>query len=107
MILAVSAGAVLGIFCIIGAGYRFGLSGNGLFLFATWFNRLVIGMVIGLAGSWILIKNKKNFLLRGAVLGFVISFSFYVSTDFRDTVGFIAGVMYGIIIDYIATKFSK
>jgi len=105
--LAVVMGAILGIFCIIGVGYRFGFSGNELFLFATWFNRLLMGLVIGLAGSWTLIKNKKNPLVRGVLLGLIISFSFYVSTDFRDTTGFIAGIFYGIIIDYIATKFSK
>jgi hypothetical protein len=107
IILAVSTGAVLGIFCIIGAGYRFGFSGNELFLFATWFNRLVMGIVVGLAGSLIFIRSPHNFFIRGALLGLIISFSFYVSTGFRDATGFIAGIFYGIIIDYIATKFDK
>jgi hypothetical protein len=107
IILSVSTGAVLGILCILGAGYRFGFSGNELFLFATWFNRLVIGLIIGLSGSLIIIKNKNNFFVRGALLGLIVSFSLYVSTEFRDINGFIAGIAYGIIIDYIATKFSK
>lgn len=103
--IAITTGAILGIFCIIGVGYRFGYAGNELFLFATWFNRLLMGLVIGLAGSWQLIKNKYNPLLRGLLLGLIISFSFYLATDFRDLTGFIAGIFYGILIDYIASKF--
>jgi len=107
LVLAITTGTILGIFCIIGVGYRFGFSGNELFLFATWINRLVIGIVIGLAGSLTIVKNKNNILIRGVVLGSIISFSFYIATDFRDMTGFIAGIIYGIIIDYIATKYSK
>lgn len=107
IILALITGALLGVFCIIGIGYRFGFAENELFLFATWFNRLVMGFVIGIAGSLIFLKNKNNFLVRGTIIGLTISFSFYVSTNFRDPKGFIAGIVYGIIIDYISTKFSK
>lgn len=107
IILAIITGALLGVFCIIGLSYRVGFSGNELFIFATWFNRLVMGVVIGLAGPLILIKNKFNFLIRGAVLGLFISFSLYVSTGFKDSMGFVAGIFYGIIIDYIASKYSK
>ncbi|PLX24600.1 hypothetical protein C0580_04865 [Candidatus Parcubacteria bacterium] len=107
IILAILTGALLGIFCIIGVSYRFGFSGNELFIFATWFNRVVMGIFIGLAGPLIFIKNRFNFLIRGAVFGFIISFSFYIATEFRDTIGFIAGILYGVIIDYIATKFNK
>lgn len=105
--LAIITGAVLGVFCIIGVGYRFGFTGNELFLFATWFNRLVMGIVIGLGGGLVLVKNKYNYLVRGALLGLIISFSWYVATDFRDMTGFLAGIVYGVIIDYVATRFSK
>ncbi|MBU0577125.1 hypothetical protein KJ742_03155 [Patescibacteria group bacterium] len=106
MLLAIITGAVLGVFCIIGVGYRFGYSGNELFLFATWFNRLLMGMVIGLAGSLIIIKGKYNALIRGALLGLIVSFSFYLATDFKDLTGFIAGIIYGVIIDYVASKYK-
>lgn len=105
--LAIFTGAILGIFCIIGLSYRLGFSGNELFIFATWFNRLVMGIIIGLAGSLTLVKNKYNFLVRGATLGFIISVSLYLSTELKDPTGFIAGIFYGIIIDYVATKFGK
>lgn len=105
LISALVTGAILGVFCIIGVGYRLGYSGNELFLFATWFNRVLMGLVIGLA-SFKLTK-KLNFLFRGVLLGLIVSFAFYVSTSFIDTPGFIAGIVYGIIIDYVATKFEK
>jgi len=104
--IAIITGIILGIFCIIGVGYRFGFTGNELFLFATWFNRLLMGLVIGLAGSLKLIKGKFNPLLRGILLGLIVSFSFYVATDFRDLTGFIAGIVYGIIIDYVSSKYE-
>ncbi|NLD02554.1 MAG: hypothetical protein GX674_04530, partial [Clostridiales bacterium] len=42
------AGATLGVVCIIGALIRSGGSSGAGFLFALWFNRLLMGMVIGL-----------------------------------------------------------
>jgi len=104
LLIAILTGALLGILCIIGVAYRFGFSGNELFIFATWFNRVVIGLVIGLVGSAQLIKGKLNPLFRGLLLGLIISFSLFIATDFRDLPGFIAGIFYGIIIDYIASK---
>lgn len=107
LIIAIITGAILGIFCIIGVGIRLGFAGNELFLAATWFNRVVMGFVIGLAGNWQVVKSKNNYLYRGALIGLVISFAFYFSTGFVDLIGFVAGIIYGIIIDWIATKYSK
>jgi len=98
--------AILGIFCIIGISLRMGFAGNELFIVATWVNRVVIGLVIGVA-SPIKIDNNPKMLLRGALLGFIISGSFYLATSFKDTPGFFAGIVYGIIIEYIATKYAK
>lgn len=97
----------MGIFCIIGVGLRLGFVGNEIFLAATWFNRVIMGLVIGLAGSVTLVKGEYNFLVRGFLFGFLISFSLLIATDFRDVTGFIAGIVYGVIIDFVATKFSK
>lgn len=41
--------------------------------------------------------------LRGAVLGLVVSFSLYAATNFLDTPGFMAGIVYGVIIDLTCT----
>jgi hypothetical protein len=105
--IAIATGAALGIFCIIGVGTRFGVAGNELFIFSTWINRVIIGLVIGLAPYYKIKSTTKNILLRGLILGLIISGSFYLATGFIDTPGFIAGIIYGGIIDYITTKYAK
>ena len=107
LIIATITGAILGIFCIIGISIRLGFAGNELFILATWVNRLIMGLVIGLAPYYKIKSSTKNVLFRGAFFGFIISGSFYLATAFKDSPGFIAGIVYGIIIDYIATKNQK
>ncbi|HSW59678.1 MAG TPA: hypothetical protein VLJ60_02710 [bacterium] len=106
VVAAIITGAVLGVFCIVGVSKRFGLEGNELFIFSTWFNRVVMGLMIGLAPYWTMKKNTIKVLLRGAFLGLIISGSFYLATAFKDTPGFVAGIVYGIIIDFVASKFD-
>jgi len=107
IIIAILLGALLGIACIIGVGVRLGFQGNELFIFATWVNRVILGLVIGLAPYYKIQNTTRNILLRGAFLGIIISGSFFLATDFKDVPGFFAGIFYGIIIDYVATKFEK
>lgn len=109
LIVSVMTGALLGILCIIGVGYRLGYAGNGLFLFAVWYNRVIMGIMIGLAGGLNIMRPaqmKLNPYVRGAVLGLLVSFAFYVSTNFIDMPGFFAGIVYGVIIDVIASRFK-
>ena len=98
-------GGILGIFCIIGISLRMGYTGNELFILATWINRVVMGFVVGLAGGFIFKKKSNLVYLRGAIIGLIISGSFYLATSFIDLPGFFAGIVYGIIIDYVATKY--
>ncbi|MBN2789469.1 MAG: hypothetical protein JXR69_04725 [Candidatus Delongbacteria bacterium] len=104
LIIAILTGAILGIFCIIGINLRMGDQVTGLFLFATWFNRVVMGLAIGLYTPKR--KDIKLSMIRGGVIGLVVSFSLYSATNFIDTPGFIAGIIYGIIIDFFATKYD-
>jgi len=98
------SGAILGGFCIIGAKLRMGDQVTNLFLFGTWLNRLVMGMIIGFYTP---VSNRITLsALRGAALGLVVSLSLYSSTDFRDFPGFIAGIIYGVIIDIVCTKYG-
>jgi hypothetical protein len=98
-------GAVLGVLCIFGVNFRMGDQVTGLFLFATWFNRIVMGLMIGFYTP--ASKKLSTAALRGGILGLVVSFSLYSATDFLDTPGFIAGIFYGIIIDVICTKYGE
>ena len=101
--ISILAGTILGVCCIIGIGLRMGFVGNELFLLSTWINRIIMGLVIGLLPFC---KGKKV-LLRGAFFGLIISGSFYITTNFIDTPGFIAGIAYSIIIDYTASKYTN
>jgi hypothetical protein len=104
MVIGLLSGAVLGIFCIFGVKFRMGDQVDGIFLFATWFNRVIMGLMIGFYSP---ISNRiMHSVLRGALLGLLVSFSLYVATDFLDFTGFIAGIFWGVIIDIICTKYG-
>ncbi|MEQ8235519.1 MAG: hypothetical protein ABRQ23_01945 [Syntrophomonadaceae bacterium] len=98
------AGAILGVFCIIGASIRSGFERDAVYLFAFWYNRLLMGIVIGLA---VATADMAKALSRGALLGFLVSFAFYSATGFDDSVGFMAGIVYGIIIEYVAWRYEQ
>lgn len=105
MLIGLIAGAVLGVFCIIGLYVRMGPMVSPAFLFATWFNRVLMGLVIGFYTPRT--SSIPHAVLRGAVLGLVVSFSLYSASGFIDTTGFIAGIVYGAIIDSICTAFAR
>jgi len=104
MLVCIVAGALLGIICIIGAQLRSGFAHEPHYLFAFWFNRLLIGLVVGLAWGKL---NRPQTICRGAILGLLVSFAFYSSTGFEDVIGFIAGIVYGIIIEYAALRLEN
>lgn len=105
---ALLTSAILGIFCIVGIGFRLGFEGNAIFLISAWFNRIIMGLMIAFGGSIIILSNstKLNVTLRGALFGLIVSFAWFLSTGFKDPMGFVAGIFYGIIIDHIATYFE-
>ncbi|MFP4457576.1 MAG: hypothetical protein ACLFPS_07945 [Clostridia bacterium] len=95
-------GAILGIVCIIGAFIRSEAYLSATYLFSFWYNRLLIGMVIGLTVETAKIPKA---LVRGALIGLLVSFAFYSATSFLDPIGFIAGIVYGVIIEFVAKKY--
>ncbi len=103
MKICVASGAILGVFCIAGAMIRSGFEKDALYLFAFWYNRVLMGTVIGLAGRT---REMLKAIGRGALLGLLVSFAFYSSTGFDDVVGFLAGIVYGVIIEYVSFKYD-
>jgi len=97
------SGAILGVICIIGALIRSGFQSEEIFLLALWYNRLIIGLVIGLAGR---ISRIQHALFRGAFFGLTVSFAFYLSTGFIDVLSFLAGIVYGVMIEFLAYNYS-
>jgi hypothetical protein len=104
--LAVLLGGILGVFCIIGGASRLGWQGNQLMLFALWYNRLVMGFMIGLAGNWILIPGKWNWVFRGGGLGLLVSAAYFFSSGVSDWVSFLAGIVYGLIIEAVVRRYT-
>ncbi len=104
MVISLITGAILGVFCIIGASTRTGGEASTYILFALWYNRIIMGLVIGLAPK----KSEIVYILiRGALLGLLVSFAYYATTGFEDIVSFLAGIVYGVIIEYAAYRFDK
>ncbi len=102
--IALGSGAVLGIFCILGASVRLGWPGNQLLILSLWYNRLVMGLLIGLAGDLVLIEGRANWIMRGAFLGLVVSAAYFLTAGGGDWVSFLAGPVYGIIIEFVLQK---
>lgn len=100
--LSILTGSILGVFCIIGVSSRIPIVGNELFFLGMWFNRVVMGLLIAFVD-----RVKLNPFFRGGLFGLIISSAFFLSTSFRDIPGFIAGIVYGVIIDYISSRWGK
>lgn len=103
LLVCLLAGALLGVVCIIGAQLRSGFEKEAVYLFAFWYNRLVMGLAIGLAPGGL---NLPGLVARGAVIGIVVSFAFFVSTGLEDIIGLLVGVVYGMIIEWAGYKFG-
>lgn len=96
MRVALIGGVLLGIVCVIGAYIRSGFTASPTFVFALWYNRVILGLVVG--APWA-ITNRRNALIRGALFGLLISFAFYSATAFQDPISFLAGIVYGVILE--------
>ena len=101
--IGLASGAILGIFCIIGAYTRSGGEATVDYLFSFWFNRVVMGLFIGLLP---VITNPVKVTVRGLIVGLFISFAFFSATEFQDWLGFLAGGAYGIIIEWTTRRFA-
>lgn len=96
MKVALIGGILLGIVYVIGAYIRSGFTATPTFVFALWYNRVILGLVVG--APWTK-TSRKNALLRGALFGLLISFAFYSATGFQDPISFLAGMVYGVILE--------
>lgn len=112
--IATLSGALLGILCIIGVGARIpgGYLPNMVFLIGMWYNRVIMGMLIGFAGDVNLFASASenrlaNAALRGLIFGILVSSAIFLSTEFRDLLSLFAGFAYGPIIDLVSTWTEK
>ena len=89
---------------MVGAYLRSGSTASPLFVFSLWYNRVIIGLAVGAPWKE---TSRTRALLRGALLGLVVSFAFYSSTGFQDPVSFVAGIVYGTLIETWLTRSKK
>lgn len=107
LLIAMFIAGLFGIFCAYGTSTvdipNFEMT-TAYFLM-IFYARLLIGFFIGIADSITPLKEKyPNAIVRGAVFGVItsVSISFYGGAFM-----FIpAGIIYGIVTDVIATRFS-
>lgn len=104
IIIGILAGSILGVFCILGAQMRYDGTVAGSYLFSFWLNRFLMGFVIALLPNC---KVLWRLLVRGAVVGLLIGFTFYSATAYFDLVGFLVSAVYGIIIAFVIYKFDE
>ena len=97
-------GALLGLLCIGGAYLRNPNGNDSVFLFSLWYNRVLIGLIIAILGRT---KTYKFAIIRGLILGGLISYAFYVTTNYQDLISFLAGFLYGVIIDVSLYRLDK
>jgi len=104
IIIGIVIGAILGVFCIIGAQARYDNSVGGTYLFSFWLNRFLMGFVIALLPNC---KVLWRLLIRGAVVGLLIGFTFYSATNYFDLTGFLVSAVYGVIIAFAIYKIDE
>ena len=89
-------GGLLGLICVVGVSVRSQGEASKTFIFALWYNRVLLGIIMG--APWRKI-SKLHQVLRGGFFGLLVSFSFYAATGFSDVISFFAGIVYGIVLE--------
>ncbi len=115
LIISTITGAILGVACILGVGSRlFGgdYASNIVYLMGIWAMRVLLGITIGLAQGIILLKGDQwqkwvNAGIRGIIFGLLFSATLIMLDPYLDFATFGAGIAYGLIIDLVATFFTR
>ena len=108
-LISVGLGAILGIFCILGVSQRIPaeiLTTTALYLLAAWYNRLIMGIIIGFAGEFHFLGEKYRIvesIIRGISIGAIVSVSFSFLIQPPTWTYFFAGIVYGLVIDLVST----
>ena len=114
LIFSIPLGMLMGVFCVIGLSQRIPAGGvdpsNTIYLWGAWYERVIMGVMIGFAGELVIFKSKRNLLnafIRGAILGLFTSAGFAFFQQFIDLPFFFAGMIFGGITDIVATYLSR
>ncbi|TFF94593.1 MAG: hypothetical protein EU544_04270 [Promethearchaeota archaeon] len=109
MIVCVILGAISGAICATGTTILQPVSYSitMAFLFYIVYNRIVLGVFIGLVGEVTFVDNEiLNPILRGALFGAIISVIMIIIPEISSMNYLIAGIVFGAIIDLIGSKLA-
>ena len=102
IIIATVVGFLCGIFCAYGAASKYPGQFEMLILASIVYNRVLLGFVIGIADH-----IKVHPILRGAILGAIVSVAIGIPSGLCGGLTLVAfGIVYGIIADFVATRWS-
>ena len=104
-IICIMGGIAAAIVCVTGMKSSGNIEITTPILLSAVGNRILIGLVIGISG-W-----RIHYLIHGALIGFIVTLSTSIIMIPENTAGFImytvAGLIYGILIELIATKIFR
>ena len=105
LIICVIGGIIAAVICVMGMKSSGRMELTTPILLSSIGNRVLIGFVIGVSG-W-----RINYLLHGTVIGLLVTLSSSVAILPDNLNGFllytIAGMVYGLLIQLVATKVFK
>ena len=104
LISALIGGALLGLVCVAGAYVRTGFTASPAVVFSLWYNRVIIGLAVG--APW-QDPSRSKAIARGAVQGLLVSIASYRATGYVDHISFVAGIVYGAILEGWLSRSGK
>lgn len=110
MAIALVLGALFGLFCVYGTTMVDvpGVEVTMLLLATIFYNRLLIGFVIGLSEDIMLVGGELlNSAVRGGILGVIIGLAITIPGGWDSAILLVFSLVYGVITDVVATRFGK
>ncbi|MFX1537710.1 MAG: hypothetical protein ACFFDI_26230 [Promethearchaeota archaeon] len=111
IILGIIFGVVAGILCVFGNILLTpSWTGNEGFLVIAFWNRVILGLLIGFAGDLKLVQSETaplNAIIRGAIFGAIVSLHLAFFSNVFSFLFFLMGIVFGAAIDLLGTLASK
>jgi hypothetical protein len=107
LIISLLVGALSGLFCIYWTYLDIsGFETTTQYLLTIFYNRLLIGFAVAISDSLkIFNRDPQNSVFRGALIGAIISVGLYIQTGSPNFIA--AGIVFGAIADFLATKYGS
>ena len=115
MVIALIVAVLFGVYCVYGTAEYMktapvpGFEVTVEYLLTIFYNRVLMGIAVGLAGGVVLTRRKLvNAAIRGAILGAIFSLGISLYGFLTGAYVFIIfGAVYGAVTDLAATRFGS